>query len=132
MLFGRMRAGLSRAEVETELQALATRLEDPYPAAKGEAQTFVASPLARLSLSTEPAREGFLMVPVVLLTAMSGVGLLIACLNLANMFLARGASRRTEMAIRLSLGGGRGDSTLAAYVPARRATRIEPTVSAGG
>ena len=39
--------------------------------------------------------------------AMAGIVLLVACLNLANMFLARGAARRTIAGSRQSLGGGR-------------------------
>src|SRR5690606_26820529 len=65
-------------------------------------------PTARFSITPEPGSEEGFLVPVVLLAAMSAVVLLIACLNLANMFLARGASRRTELAIRQSLGSGRG------------------------
>jgi predicted permease len=107
MLFGRMRDSVSAADVESDLRALTARLAPQYPSPDGQVHRYVRAPLPRVSIGSAPETDSFLLVGALLLTAMSGVVLLIACLNLANMFLARSRTRRTEMAIRQSLGGGR-------------------------
>ena len=107
IVVGRLRAGLTPAMAAPELAAIAARLEQAYPS-ENEDRTFRAATLPRLSVSTNPTTDGQFSALSFLMMAMSGVVLLIACLNLANMLLARGAARRREIAIRLSLGGGRG------------------------
>ena len=107
MVKGRLRPGHSVESVAPELEAIAARLSRAYPATN-EDWTLRAAPLPRLFISTGPTTDGEFAALSALVLGMAVVVLLIACLNLANMLLARGASRRREMAIRLSLGGGRG------------------------
>ena len=104
---GRLGPGHSVESVAPELEAIAARLSRAYPATN-EGRTLRAAPLPRLDVPTRPTTDGQFAALSALVLGMAGVVLLIACLNLANMLLARGASRRREMAIRLSLGGGRG------------------------
>ena len=64
--------------------------------------------LRRVGISTNPGDDGDLAAVLGLLQAMSGIVLLVACLNLANMMLAHGSARRKEIGVRLALGAGRG------------------------
>jgi predicted permease len=103
---GRLREGISTAAASARLETLSRQLE---AAAPGENQNLALSinPLPRMSTSTEPQTDTKLGVAGGVLMALAGTVLLIACLNLANMLMARGSTRRKEIAIRLALGGAR-------------------------
>lgn len=105
-LAARLRPGLSLAAAESALPALARQLAEAQPESFRD-QGLVARPLPRLNQSNAPSDEGALAVLGVVLLALSTIVLLIACLNLASLLLARGQTRRREFAIRLALGGTR-------------------------
>ncbi len=107
MIIGRLRPGLTNAAAAPALKTLAANLEQAYPVEQKD-QTFIAHPLSRFSTSSQPTNDDELKTLAPLLLGMAGVVLLVACLNLANMLLARGTARRKEIAIRLALGASRG------------------------
>jgi predicted permease len=105
-VMGRLKPGITAAMAKPALEGLAANLERAYPIEQKD-QTFMTAPVSRVSVSNNPAAESGLKATAPLLLAMAVVVLLVACLNLANMLLARGTARRKEIAIRLALGGNR-------------------------
>jgi len=111
LVAGQLKPGVSRASAAAELRGLAKQLEAAFPAENRD-QTIDVHPLPRLTIGPSPeagsAGRAFVANRIVpLLFAMAGAVMLIACLNLASLLLARGTSRRKEIALRLALGARR-------------------------
>ncbi|MHC1769027.1 MAG: ABC transporter permease [Verrucomicrobiia bacterium] len=111
LVVGQLRPGISQPSAELELRGLAKQLEAGFPG-ENKDQTIDVHPLPRLTVGPSPeigsAGRAFVVGRVTpMLLVMAGAIVLIACLNLANLLLARGAGRRKEIAIRLALGAKR-------------------------
>jgi len=105
-IMGRLKPGLTAAAAKPELAGLAANLEKAYPVEQKD-QTFMAERVSRNTVSNTPGSDSKIIAIAPLLLGMAVVILLVACLNLANMLLARSAARRKEIAIRLALGCSR-------------------------
>ena len=113
-VFARLRPGVTieeaRAQLNVQYSAIINEVEAPLQ--RGMSDATMARFKAR-QLEMEEGSRGQSSVdrqartPLMLLLGVTGLVLLIACANIANLLLARGAARSNEMAIRLSIGAGR-------------------------
>ena len=106
VLIGHLKPGATLASTTPTLETVGAQLEHAYPG-ENRNQALSMSPLSRMSVSTQPQQDDEMGVLAILLFSMSGLVLLVASFNLANMLLARGSSRQKEFAIRLAIGGSR-------------------------
>ncbi|HEY7292835.1 MAG TPA: ADOP family duplicated permease [Vicinamibacterales bacterium] len=104
-LAGSLEPGLTRAAADAKLDALALQLAEQFPGTDRD-RAFATAPVP-MNLGSSPRNDTPLTFVAGLLLLMAALVLGIACLNLANLMVARGAARRKEIAIRQALGGSR-------------------------
>jgi putative ABC transport system permease protein len=95
----RLKPGIAREQARTEMVAITKRLEQRYPTYNTGTSADIVGLQEQMVKNVRPAL-------ILLLGAVSFV-LLIACVNVANLLLARSASRGREVAIRTSMGASR-------------------------
>ncbi|MCW5981825.1 MAG: ABC transporter permease [Bryobacteraceae bacterium] len=101
-LIGRLRPGTTLAQANAQVQAVARRIAEEYPATHAGASA-VLLPLWR----SHGGAQATLLAPLSILLAFSVLVLLIACANVANLLLAQAVSRQSEFGMRRAMGAGR-------------------------
>src|ERR1022692_4560085 len=106
-MVARLKPGVTIQQAQAEIAVVYQGMQE-QDAMRG------GNPRAETRMELLPAGAGLARVrdqygkPLVLLTAVVGLLLLLACINMASMLLARSAGRQRELAVRVGLGAGRG------------------------
>uniref|UniRef100_Q01X61 Permease n=1 Tax=Solibacter usitatus (strain Ellin6076) TaxID=234267 RepID=Q01X61_SOLUE len=100
LVVGRLAAGVPPEQARAEMEAIASRLERAFPQANDQ-----------FGVSMQPLREAFsgdVRPAMLVLLGAAIFVLLVACANVANLFLMRGAVRAREIALRIAIGASSG------------------------
>jgi putative ABC transport system permease protein len=100
VVIGRLAPDATFARARAEMEGIAARLAKEYPASNDQ-----------FSVALQPIRQAFvgdMKTAILVLFGAVFFVLLIACANVANLFLVRGASRAKEIALRIAFGASRG------------------------
>ncbi len=100
VVIGRLAAGAGFGQARAEMEGIAARLAIEYPGSNDQ-----------FSVKLQPIRQAFvgdMKTAILVLFGAVLFVLLIACANVANLFLVRGASRTKEIALRIAFGASRG------------------------